>query len=177
MNVLEKFKLFIINPKGGFDSIKKEQPGDYIKYFFFIELIPVLILTIISILKTPLTLKYFIGSLFVFVVFYFIYLLFAAIGGIWMHLWTYIFGGRKGLDNSLKIYFYSATPFFLFFVSFIQDNLIRAVAIAAIYIWISVIEFFGLKKLQKLNSIRSVLVIIFSNGIFLFILLHGILIS
>ena len=32
------------------------------------------------------------------------------IGGLWVHLWVYIFGGRKGISQTLKAYGYGSTP-------------------------------------------------------------------
>ena len=35
------------------------------------------------------------------------------ISGLWLHLWVYIFGGRKGIKNTIKTVFYSYSPVYL----------------------------------------------------------------
>lgn len=71
------------------------------------------------------------------------------LGGLWLHLFVYLCGGRQGVEQTLKVEFTSATPFALLgWIPFI--NLLAT-------LWSIVLGVFGLKELQGMSTGRAVL--------------------
>jgi hypothetical protein len=74
--------------------------------------------------------------------------------GIWLHIWTYAFGGRRGLTQTIKALMYSATPFFLL-------GWIPGLDVLGL-IWFLLLVLNGLMELQEMYSGRAILALIFA---------------
>jgi hypothetical protein len=71
--------------------------------------------------------------------------------GAWLHLWVYIFGGRRGIWQTIKAVMYGDTPFLLFgwipFIGFVFT------------LWSLVLGIFGIQELQELSSLKATLAV------------------
>jgi hypothetical protein len=76
----------------------------------------------------------------------------AFIDGLWIHLWVYIVGGRKGVGQTIKAVMYGATPYCLLgwipIVNFIAE------------IWMIVVAILGVRQLHELSTGKAVLAVI-----------------
>jgi hypothetical protein len=74
--------------------------------------------------------------------------------GIWVHIWAYAFGGRRGLTQTIKALMYGSTPFLIF--GWIPGlDIIGA-------IWAILVIPTGLIELQEMYSGRTILALIFA---------------
>lgn len=48
-----------------------------------------------------------------FPIMYLLGLVFTIAAGFWLHLWSYVFGAKKGVHQTLKAFFYGGTPYYL----------------------------------------------------------------
>ena len=72
----------------------------------------------------------------------------ALLSGLWIHLWAYIFGARKGIEQTFKAVFYGFTPLALFsWIPFIG---------IIFGIWSVILEIIGLKTLHGMSTGRAV---------------------
>ncbi len=73
---------------------------------------------------------------------------------LWLHLWTYLLGGREDFEHTVKTVFYSATPvYYLGWIPF--------VSIVGL-VWFFVLQAIGLMKLQKLSTGSAILAVLAS---------------
>jgi len=81
---------------------------------------------------------------------------------LWLHLWVYILGGRKGMLQTAKAVIYGLTPAMLLgwipFVGFL------------FCLWSIVLQIIGVRELQEMSSMRALLAIIIAVMIPLIIL-------
>ena len=73
--------------------------------------------------------------------------------GIWMHIWAYAFGGRKGLTQTIKALMYAATPFFVL-------GWIPVLGTTIGVIWAVLLVLTGLTQLQEMYSGRAILALV-----------------
>lgn len=148
MELFAKVKSFLLTPTKAFKAERKTELGAALKYGL-IGLAFMAILSSIVMLGTgfvfPVVGATAAISIIIFVVILgFIGLL---IFSLWMHLWVYVFGGRKGLTNTVKAVFYSQTPsYYLGWIPIV--NLITK-------IWGLVLLGIGLIPLQKLSKMKA----------------------
>lgn len=95
------------------------------------------------------------------------------IGGLWLHLWVYILGGRKGLTQTLKTTMYGSVPSLLFgWISpiplilfagnigsygFIGSIILPIILQFAFAIWSFILDIIGIKILHEISTGRAVL--------------------
>jgi ABC-type multidrug transport system permease subunit len=72
--------------------------------------------------------------------------------GIWLHIWAYAFGGRRGLAETIKALIYSSTP--LLILGWIPGVNIIGVIWAVLLVLVGLIEF------QEMYSGRSILALL-----------------
>jgi hypothetical protein len=92
------------------------------------------------------------------------------IGGLWIHLWVYILGGRKGIPQTLKAYGYGQTPTLIFgWIPFIGG---------IFSIWSLIVYIIGIRELHEISTGKAVAavllaifipVIIISSIIFVYV--------
>ena len=94
------------------------------------------------------------------------------IGSAWLHLFTWLLGGRKGYVQTLKSLIYGMTPSLLLgwipYVSFIGP------------IWSFVLEILGIRELQEISAgkaLTAVLVAIVTAGIIVTVIVAALLLS
>nr|WP_321352812.1 Yip1 family protein [uncultured Methanoregula sp.] len=74
------------------------------------------------------------------------------IGALWLHVWVYILGGRKGVRNTLKVVAYAMTPTLLLGWLFPVGMIVGSA-------WYLVLEVIGIRELQQLPTGRAVLAV------------------
>ncbi len=140
---IKKAKNFLLKPSKAFEQEKKTKLADAFKYMLlFGILFSVLSTAVVAVLipetAVPLSL------LLAFVSTYVMLIVKTVIGGLWLHLWAYIFKARKGVVQTLKISLYSETPYYLLgwipYISLVGS------------IWSLVVKVPGLMKLQDMKK-------------------------
>jgi len=189
MEIFEKMKGFLLEPSKTFDGVKKESLGEAFKYF----LVPLVIGSLLSAIVVGVVtgmIAGLLGSLWfgglgplaglagggVGAIVYFIYMIIVGIvaifvGGLWMHIWVYLLGGRKGLSQTIKALMYGATPSLL--LSWIP--IINFIGV----IWSIVLDILGIKKLQEMTTGRAIvafLVAIIVPAIIVFFLIMSMMV-
>lgn len=140
MSFWRKIRGFLDSPEKAFDSVKDEEVGNSITYALkllmvysvlssivwtlaFTIILPVILSILesnpafqmypeVEILLTSPILKELI-SVMMFVAILIFGVISILFGGLWIHLWVYIIGGRKGLKQTIKSIAYGVTPQFL----------------------------------------------------------------
>ena len=171
LSIGERIKGFLFSPSATFDNSKEDTLGDAFKYFIVILAIYAVIVTIIVAVALSAILNFLATSLppgtlppeaimfgagggAVFAVTSFIQ---AFIGGIigvfivglWTHIWVYLVGGRKGIEQTIKTLMYAMTPQYLF-VWIPVVNLI----------WALIVGIIGIRQLHELSTGKAVLAVI-----------------
>ena len=166
--IVEKIKGFLFSPSETFDASKEDTLGDAFKYYIILLLIPALLSAVIAAVAFSLLAGFFgmmlpgvmpaltgAGAAVAFIVF--IYVLIAGaigvlIGGLWLHIWVYLVGGRKGLTQTFKALMYGATPSLLLgwipFINFLAS------------IWALIVEIIGIRQLHEISTGRAVAAVI-----------------
>ena len=166
--IVEKIKGFLFSPSETFDASKEDTLGDAFKYYIILLLIPALLSAVIAAVAFSLLAGFFgimlpgvmpalagAGAAVAFIVF--IYMLIAGaigvlIGGLWLHIWVYLVGGRKGLTQTFKALMYGATPSLLLgwipFINFLA------------LIWALIVEIIGIRQLHEISTGRAVAAVI-----------------
>jgi hypothetical protein len=167
MNFFEKVKGFLLEPSKTFDATKGENLSEAIKYY---AVIAVIYSTIFAVLLA------FVGTLFgsmmgrrnlgmlmgagtgaggaiiFFVLFMVLAIIGAFIGGAILHIFVYLVGGRKGLEQTIKAVMYGSTPGLLLgwipIIGFIAG------------IWSLVVEIIGIRQLHELTNGKAVLAVL-----------------
>jgi hypothetical protein len=79
-------------------------------------------------------------------------LLFVFIGGAWLHLWVYVFGGRGGFTQTVKSLMYGATPAVLL-------GWIPVISIIGA-IWAFILQILCIRELHEISTARAVIAIL-----------------
>lgn len=74
------------------------------------------------------------------------------IGGLWLHIWVYLVGGRNGIGETIKAVIYGMTPSLLL-------GWIPIVGFIAL-IWALIVETIGVRQLHELSTGKAVLAVI-----------------
>ena len=151
MEYIYKAVDFLKSPEKSFDSVKGKKIGEAFKFVLIVALIFAVLNGVVAGLMlsyTPIlaaTLPLIVIS--VIVVSYIGIIIFLTIWGLWLHLWAYIFGARRGLEQTIKAVYYGNSPVYLLgWLVWIPVILIIP------SIWSLVLQGIGLKKLQGMNT-------------------------
>lgn len=153
--IVEKAKGLILKPVETFQQSRTDAPGMVFTYFLALLLVNAVLSAIIAAavvnvlpvfaglnLGAPLPVIVFIAAL---VGGFILTLIFAA----WVHLWVYIFGGRKGIMQTVNAIIYGHTPRLLFgwipVIGFIFT------------LWSLVLNIFGIRELQEISGVKATL--------------------
>jgi len=154
----EKAKMFLLDPKKAFKKEQKSTLEDAFKYFLQISLIFSILSGVFlggivgSVVGFATTaVLFFVGSIIV-----------AFIWGLILHVFAYIYGARRGVEQTLKAVLYACTPVMLL-------GWIPIVGWVFI-IWTIVLEVIGLKSLQRISTGRALLAF-FTPLVIIFVLL------
>ncbi len=164
MDFFEKVKGFLLEPSKTFDATKGENLDEAIKYYAVIAAIYSAIFAV---------LLAFVGTLFGSmmggrnlgllmgagagaggaVIFFVLFMIFAIIGafigGAILHIFVYLVGGRKGIEQTIKAVMYGSTPGLLL-------GWIPIIGFIAA-IWSLVVEIIGIRQLHELTTGKAVL--------------------
>ncbi|NQE06639.1 hypothetical protein C5S32_12285 [ANME-1 cluster archaeon GoMg1] len=165
LSTRERIKGFLFSPSKTFDNSKEDTLGDAFKYFvvllaIYAVLFSIMVLVAFSAMAwivgpwaamlgltagpllavSMLVLSLIAGIIAVFIM------------GLWMHIWVYVVGGRKGVTQTIKALMYGATPSYLL-------GWIPFIGIIA-GIWALVVEIIGIRQLHELSTGKAVLAFI-----------------
>jgi len=126
LSIVERIKGFLFSPSKTFDTSKEDTLGDAFKYFvvllaIYAVLFGIMVLVAFSAMSwivgpwaammglaagpilavAMIILSLISGIIAVFIM------------GLWLHIWVYIVGGRKGVTQTIKALMYGATPSYL----------------------------------------------------------------
>jgi hypothetical protein len=167
MKFLRKVKSFILSPIKAFDESKIGTLMDAFKYFFCtLTFSAALFLTSAFLFPDTVqeTSRYVTSKLSGFVPVssfsygaeYFIFL-FLTIGiiyifmaGIWLHLWVYVVGGRKGVDQTIKAMMYGFTPVLIAWIPIVFIQVIAS-------IWMMFLTGIGIWQLHEIPTSRAII--------------------
>ena len=173
LSIGERIKGFLFSPSETFDNSKDDTIGDAFKYFVVILTIFAVIISILlgvafslfaamlGMLGVPMmTLGAATGPLFA-VVFFILTLVSGIIGvfigGLWLHIWVCLLGGREGVEQTIKALMYGVTPGYLL-------GWIPIVGIIG-GIWSLIVEIIGIRQLHELSTGKAVLAVIIAIAI------------
>jgi hypothetical protein len=165
----KKVNGFLTNPVDTFRLSKEEGPDAVVPYFVMLLLLHAALSAVLAALAIeilPMT-GMITGGPFGPVVVFFVSLVAGFAGilvfGAWLHLWVYIFGGRRGIWQTIKAVMYGDTPFLLFgwipFIGFV------------FVLWSLVLCILGIRELQETSSIKAILAVALAVMIPLILLL------
>jgi len=176
LSIVERIKGFLFSPSATFDASKEDTLGDAFKYFIVILAIYAVIVTIIvaavlsvilNFLATtlppgtlpPEALMLGAGGGAVFAVTSFIQVFIGGIIGVfiiglWTHIWVYLVGGRKGIEQTIKALMYGYTPGYLF----VWIPVVNV-------IWALIVGVIGIRQLHELSTGKAVLAVIIAIAI------------
>ena len=182
LSIPEKIKGFILNPVETFRMVAPEDPGETIKYFLCIVVFYAILATVLMIAgffthpvlgvpSDPLVEPLLVVAWgFVILVFT---LIAAVIFGFWLHLWVYILGGREGVWQTEKSFFYGLTPMMLI-------GWIPVIGEIIGFIWSIVLCVIGVRELHKVSGSRAAIAVIVAvvlGGIILSLILLAFLLA
>ncbi len=162
MEFVEKVKGILTEPVKTFDTLKGETLGESIKYYA--------VIAAISAALNALLFAFTFGTMFgqlgmmigagagaagaiVFFVVLFIFgIIGTFIGGAIFHIFVYLAGGRKGLNQTIKAVIYGSTPGLLL-------GWIPLIGVLA-GIWSLVLEVLGIRQLHEMTTERAVLAVV-----------------
>ena len=181
LSIMERIKGFLFSPSETFDASKEDTLGDPLKYFIVILAIYAVLSAIIAAVLFSLFAEKFgmFGALMPaamvplitvvsFIVAFVVGIIGVWIGGLWLHIWVYLVGGRNGIEQTLKALIYGATPFYLLVwilsvyniaPSFLLGLIPIVVGIIAV-IWALIVGIVGVRQLHELSTGKAVLAVI-----------------
>jgi len=155
--IVEKIKGMFLNPVETFRNSRDDEPVAVFTYLAALLLvyavISALVTLVIGLLPIDAPWKSLglpVPAIVFFAVLiggFVLMLIFAA----WVHLWVYLFGGRKGIMATVRAIVYGHTPQLLL-------GWIPIVSFAFI-IWSLALDILGLRELQELSTMKAILVV------------------
>ncbi|HXX56052.1 MAG TPA: Yip1 family protein [Methanoregula sp.] len=154
--IAEKVRGFLLEPVETFGKSRTDEPGALLAYFVALLLINAVFSAIVTaafVSLVPFPAGFATGVPLPALVFFAVLaggfiltLVFAA----WVHLWVYIFGGRKGIMQTAAAIIYGQTPRLLLgwipFIGFL------------FLLWSLVLNILGIRELQELSTMKAILV-------------------
>ena len=168
LSIVERIKGFLFSPSETFDASKEDTLGDAFIYFVVILTVYAVLIAILAAVAFSLiggmygmfgapgmpfgaamgpliAVAVFIGALIGGVICIFI-------GGAWLHIWVYLFGGRNGLVQTIKAVIYGSTPGLLLgWIPII--NYIAA-------IWALIVGIIGIQQLHEFSTGKAAITVI-----------------
>jgi hypothetical protein len=161
MEYLDMIKGFMLSPAETFRNVKDTSYGDTLVYFLALVVINTVLTLPVMLLTFPSMGTVFVsifqqlgfGTLTAFGNVLFAVMMIIGslvclfIGAAWVHLWVYLFGGRKGYRETFKALAFGDTPALLL-------GWIPLVGMLA-GIWSLVISVLGIRELQEISTNRA----------------------
>jgi len=156
--LVNKVKGILLTPVEAFQQARADDPKTLLMYFAPLLVFLAIMSTLVSLVLT-VVLSIFnpfgiaggiITSIMGFFVILIVYPIIAAIFTIWLHIITYLAGGRKDIFQTGKAVFYGMTPSLL--LGWIP--LVSYIAALASIVYATI----GLRELQELDTVRAIIV-------------------
>jgi hypothetical protein len=156
--IINKVRGFLLAPVETFQQARNDEPGVVFTYLATLLLINAILSALIAAVGFD-SMKMFAGMTWgvaVPVMVFFMVLvggfIFTLVLGAWIHLWVYLFGGRKGIMQTIKAIIYGKTPHLLLgwipFIGFIFS------------LWSIVLGIIGIRELQEISTGKSILAVV-----------------
>ncbi len=161
MEYLELIKGFVLSPVETFRNVKDTDYNDTLMYFLVLVLINTALSVLIMLVSLSSMWTVFNGMferlgigtmsgsgiVIIAVLMIIVALVLLFIGAAWLHLWVYLFGGRKGYRETLKALAFGETPALLLgwipLVGFLAG------------IWSLVLSILGVRELHGISTARA----------------------
>ncbi len=179
MDFIEQVKGFILSPVESFRSVRTADLGETLKYYLILLVINTILSVIISLvalssswsaiaalfpalgMETPAAAGF--GIVVFAILMIFISLVILVIGAAWVHIFVYLFGGRKGYMQTLKAFAYGQTPSLLL-------GWIPIIGIIGV-IWSIVLWIIGVRELHEMTTGRAAAAVIVAGVIVLILII------
>ena len=148
MDFITKVKEIMLRPGPMFQELDKKGMSEAFKYLLIIAVVGAIGSAAVTMFTVPDAIVFF-GTLFGS---YVGILIGIVIGGLILHIFAYIVGARQGLEKTLTMVMYAATPSILL-------GWIPYVGIL-FGLWAIVLYILGLKAVQKLSTGRAVIAVL-----------------
>jgi hypothetical protein len=161
LNFVEKLKGLLMNPVETLQQLREEGLGDALTYFIIILVVYAVLSTIVSMAilsgVSALTGAAFpeLGTWMPLIIFGtaiiggFIGIF---VGGAWLHIWVYVFGGRNGYLQTIKSLMYGSTPVMLL-------GWIPVVSVIGA-IWAFILQILGIRELHGITTGQAVVAVL-----------------
>lgn len=172
-SIAAKIKGIFLNPVETFQESRDDRQERVLAYFAILLIINSLLYTIVIYLGNDsfmggITPSVPGGVLLIFIFAFAGSFAISALFIMWLHLWVYILGGRKGIIQTAKAFVYGATPELLLgWIPYISIILL---------VWSFLLGVLGIRELHEISIARAavafVIAILIPLLLFLFILLY-----
>jgi hypothetical protein len=154
---IEKAKGYLLDPVVTFRQSKNDKPSTVFAYFaallLFNAILSAMLAAILSetMLMFPLVTWGMPVAVMVFLMMLVGSFIATLVFGVWLHLWVYLFGGRRGILQTINAVIYGSTPRLLFgwipFIGFIFT------------LWSLALGILGVRELQEIDSLKATLAV------------------
>lgn len=163
-SVLNKIRGFLFSPSLSFRRARDEEEWDTVSYLIVLAVFYSILSTVLttieifshpfailsSIQPGPADLLLVVALIFVILVFT---LILAAVFGLFLHIFVYLVGGRKGVWQTEKTVFYSLTPMFVL-------GWIPLIGLIVGGIWSIVLGVIGVRELHGIPDTKAAIAVI-----------------
>jgi hypothetical protein len=154
--IVEKAKGFLMNPVETFQQSRNDEPVTVFSYFIALLVVNAILSAIVAAAVVGTIAKFAglnLGAPFPVIVFFAVLVagfIFTLIFAAWAHLLVYLFGGRKGIMETVKAIVYSHTPRLLF-------GWIPVLGFIFV-LWSLILTIIGIRELQELSTMKAILI-------------------
>ena len=154
--VMEKAKGFLLQPVETFRKSGADEPSSVFLYFIVLLVINAFLSAVVAAAVVGMIALFAgisLGAPFPVIVFFGVLIggsILTIIFAAWVHLWVYLFGGRKGIMQTIRVILYGQTPRLLF-------GWIPLLGFLFL-LWSLVLSILGIRELQELSSMKAILV-------------------
>jgi hypothetical protein len=179
MDYFGLMKGFLFSPVETFGKVRDTGFGDSLVYYLILLVINAILSAIVGLamvsavwmtfsgiaeqLGVPLPAIAGVGVVLFAIVMIVVQFILVFIGAAWLHLFVYLFGGRKGYLQTLKSIIFGSTPAMLFgWIPFIG---------LFVGIWAFALEILGIRELQEMTTGKAALAVILAVLVILLIVI------
>lgn len=161
-NFVQKVKGFILDPVESFRSSRDDTFGEAFAYYIVLVVIfsvlggivggAIYASVLFPLLGTYTAIAGTIGIIKIIIAIMIVGIVFSLIAPIWIHIWVYLLGGRKGIVQTYKAFFYAKTP----------DNLLGWIPFVNVIaaIWTLILSILGIRELHEITTLRAALAVL-----------------
>jgi hypothetical protein len=155
--IVEKARGFCLKPVETFRQSRNDDPEAVFPYFAALLLVNAILSAVIAaavVGTIPVFAGLNFGAPFPVIIFFAVLVagfIFSLIFAAWVHLWVYLFGGRRGIMQTANAVIYGQTPRLLF-------GWIPVIGFLFV-LWSLVLNIIGIRELQELSTMKATLVV------------------